>query len=155
MTTSLKLAFVSVTAAAALLACSAASPTDEGVDVDVEADQTDTACMKGLFCKPPVSGGSSGVTSSSGMVYDPGPFQGPEIPCSGPGPGGLSPVGDPATYRPIKAPGDNATRCWSSWAKYTEVGIPHGFALLSQYVCLPPYPVNRCDVYNRCYCWSY
>ncbi len=65
--TSLKLALVSLASASALLACSAASSTDEEVGVDVEASQLQTkACPKGGCPPPPPSTTSTCVAPSGG-----------------------------------------------------------------------------------------
>lgn len=156
----LKYALVSLAAATHLLACSMArSPDDDEVEVEAEADSAEIACFKGgITCKPPTTAGSKGyhVGGFANVVYDPGPKQGPAIPCDGPGPGGTGPMGDPATYRPLKKPGDDAVRCWSSHLVEVKEGtIPWGFTALSLYICPSQYPVNRCNQFNQCFCWSY
>ncbi len=141
-----KLALVSAVLASTALACSAASTTDSSVELEVDTDQLDVACVKGGgLCSPTTSPTTS--PKGGGFVLD-SPVAGPRFTCTGAGP-----EGDGAEYRVLGA--YNNKQCWSSRPLEVVGGIPWGFSLLSLYICPAAYPVNRCDAYGRCTCWSY
>lgn len=143
------LAALALALAATVLACGEASSSD--VAVDVEPSQVDIACMKGSVCQPGRTYVPPTIVVGGDLsVYDPGPERGPDFTCAGAGP-----EGGGAQYRVL--PGTTADlQCWSSRPIVLDNGtIPLGFTLLSLYICPAAYPVNRCDAFGRCTCWSY
>lgn len=147
---SLKLAFVGAVLASTALACSA-GPTESAVEADVDSDQINVACVKGGgLCGGTGGPRTGGRVVIGGLVVAPiePPVAGPTFTCAGPGP-----EGGGAVYR-VLGTYDNK-QCWSSTPVVIQGAIPYGFAMLSLYICPSTYPVNRCDPYGRCTCWSY
>lgn len=129
-----------------VLACSGAASSE--VSVDIETDQVDVTCLKAPYCKPPKAYTPPVVVGDWEDFENVGPEAGPSFFC-----GGMGPEGDGAEYRVLGAYGNK--QCWSSRPLSVDAGFPWGFTLLSLYVCPGDYPVNRCDPYGRCTCWTF
>lgn len=140
-----KIAFCAIALASTVLACSETSTSE--VTVDIAPDQVDIACMKGPACKPPKTY-TPPVVIGDWEFEEVGPEAGPSFFC-----GGAGPEGGGAEYR-VLGPYENK-QCWSSRPLYIDGGLPWGFTLLSLYVCPSDFPVNRCDPYGRCTCWTF